>query len=434
LSSELQVEAEVPEIPADIAATIVDPASYTNDDIIYPALKWVRENMPVGVARVPGYDPIWLVTKHADIMEVERNANLYHNADSNPILNKQVDDAFLRSINNGSLRVLSSLTFMDPPEHGRIRDITSNWFLPANIRKLEEQIRGVAKQSVERFLSFDGACDFVSDFALYYPLRVIMTMFGVPQEDEPRMLKLTQEFFGVHDEEEQRDTVKLEPDAAARMWKASIEDMFNYFNVLSEERRKNPTDDLLSHIANTKLDGEYLGEAEQNGYYVAIATAGHDTTSSSTAGGMLGLLKFPEERSKLQENPTLVAGLVDEAIRWTSPVKHFMRNATADTILRGQTIKAWDRLMLCYPSGNRDEDVFTAPDEFRVERKPNRHVAFGYGPHMCLGQHLAKLEMRILFEELLPHIASIELAGEPRYMKTNFVGGLKSMPVKFTKK
>ena len=149
---------------------------------------------------------------------------------------------------------------------------------------------------------------------------------------------------------------------------------------------------------------------------------------------MLGLIKFPEEFAKVKANPGLVPGLVDEAIRWTSPVKHFMRNATADTVLRGQTIKAWDRLMLCYPAANRDEDMFVAPDEFRIERKPNRHIAFGYGPHMCLGQHLAKLEMRILFDELLPHLESIELTEAPRYTKTNFVGGLKSMPVKFKKK
>jgi acyl dehydratase len=194
MNSEILVETGAPEIPSDIAAILLHPASYTDDDIIYPAFKWLRENMPLAVARVPGYDPIWLVTKHADLMEVERNAELFHNADSNPILNKQVDDAYLRSINGGSLRVLSSLTFMDPPEHGRVCGITANWFLPANIRKLEADIRKIAKRTVAHFLSFDGECDFLGDFALHYPLRVIMTMFGVPQEDEPRMLKLTQEF------------------------------------------------------------------------------------------------------------------------------------------------------------------------------------------------------------------------------------------------
>jgi cytochrome P450 len=339
----------------------------------------------------------------------------------------------MRSINNGSLRLISSLTFMDPPEHGLYREITSNWFLPANIRRLEHQIRVLARNSVEKLLSFDGECDFVQDFALYYPLRVIMTLFGVPPEDEPRMLKLTQEFFGTADPEEQRDDVKLEPDAAARMWHASLQDFYAYFNALSAERRKQPTDDLLSLIANTKIDGNYIGEAESNGYYVAISTAGHDTTSSTMAGGILGMIKFPGEFVKAKADASLIPGLVDESIRWVSPVKHFMRNATADTELRGRTIKAMDRFMLCFPAANRDEEVFEAPDEFRIERKPNRHVAFGYGPHMCLGQHLAKLEMRILFEELLPRLRSIELNGNPKLTQTNFVGGMKSMPFRFTK-
>jgi cytochrome P450 len=309
-------------VPADIAKTVFDPAAYADETVIYPALKWLRENQPLGLAEVEGFDPIWLVTKHADIMAIERNPNLFHSADANPILNSQVNDQFMRSINNGSLRLISSLTFMDPPEHGLYREITSNWFLPANIRKLENQIRELARISVDRLLSFDGECDFVTDFALHYPLRVIMTLFGVPPEDEPRMLKLTQEFFGTNDPDEQRDEVKLEPDAAARMWHASLQDFYAYFNALSAERRKNPTDDLLSLIANTKINGEYIGEAESNGYYVAISTAGHDTTSSSVAGGVLGLTRFPAEFAKAKTDPTLIAGLVDESIRWVSPVKH----------------------------------------------------------------------------------------------------------------
>jgi cytochrome P450 len=420
-------------IPDEIAKIVFDAASYADDDVIYPALKWLREHQPLGLAHVDGYDPIWVVTRHADIMAIERDANLFHNADANPILNSQLNDQFMKKINNGSLRLLSSLTFMDPPEHGLYREITSNWFLPANIRKLEDQIRVVAKESVEKFLSFDRECDFLKDFALFYPLRVVMSLFGVPREDEPRMLKLTQEFFGTQDPDEQRDDVKLEPDVAARMWHATLQDFFGYFNALSAERRKNPTNDLLSLIANTKINGEFIGEAESNGYYVAIATAGHDTTSSSTSGGMLGLIKYPGEMAKVKADPGKIGGLVDESIRWSSPVKHFMRNATADTMVAGQTFKKMDRFMLSFPSANRDEAVFEAPDEFRIERRPNRHLAFGYGAHMCLGQHLAKLEMRILFEELLPKLKSIELNGKPQAVKANFVGGLKSLPVRFVK-
>ncbi|MBA2932474.1 cytochrome P450 [Sphingomonas sp. CGMCC 1.13654] len=422
-----------PRVPDDIARIVISPKSYANDDVIYPAFKWLRENMPLGVAEVEGYDPIWLVTKHADIRMIERNSKLFHNADFNAILTERAGDEFTRSINNGSLKVISSLTYMDPPEHGAFRTITSNWFLPGRISKLKEQIRALARQSVEHLLSFDGECDFVKDFALHYPLRVIMTLFGVPPEDEPMMLKLTQEFFGVHDPEEQRPEMVADPVAAAKMWYASLQDFYAYFDKLSEDRRREPKDDLLSLIANSTVNGQPIPRDEANGYYVAIATAGHDTTSSSTAGGMHGLIGDPEQFALAKSDPTAISGLVDEAIRWTSPVKHFMRNSTEATEVRGQAIGAMERLMMCYPSGNRDEEVFEDPNRFDIRRSPNLHVAFGFGPHMCLGQHLAKLEMSVLFEELLPRLKSVELAGDPRFVETNFVGGYKSLPIRFEK-
>lgn len=423
-----------PRVPDDIARIVLSPKSYANDDVIYPALKWLRENMPLGVGEVEGYDPVWLVTKHADIKVIERDAKLFHNADFNAVLTDQAGDAFTRSINQGSLRIISSLTYMDPPEHGKFRSITSNWFLPGRIAKLKDDVRALAKQSVEHLLSFDGECDFVKDFALHYPLRVIMSLFGVPPEDEPRMLKLTQEFFGVHDPEEQRPEVVQDPVAAAKMWAASLQDFYKYFDILSEERRREPWDDLLSLIANSQVDGQPIQREEANGYYVAIATAGHDTTSSSSAGGMHGLILNPDQFQLARSNPDSLGGLVDEAIRWSCPVKHFMRNSTVETEVRGQTIGPMERLMMCYPSGNRDEEVFADPNKFDMTRSPNPHIAFGFGPHMCLGQHLAKLEIRTLFEELMPHLESVELAGEPRFVETNFVGGYKSLPIRFKKK
>ncbi|MFP5433904.1 MAG: cytochrome P450, partial [Alphaproteobacteria bacterium] len=211
------------------------------------------------------------------------------------------------------------------------------------------------------------------------------------------------------------------------------EDFYTYFDKLSAARRERPTDDLLSLIANSRINGAPIPRDEANGYYVAIATAGHDTTSSSTAGGLHGMMVYPENWAKVKADPSLIPGLVDEAIRWTSPVKHFMRNATADTQVRGMDIRAMERLMICYPSGNRDEAVFDDADRFDITRSPNPHIAFGFGPHMCLGQHLAKLEMRILFEELLPHLSSVEMAGDPRMVETNFVGGYKALPIRFTK-
>lgn len=422
-----------PKVPDEIARIVLSPKSYTDNAIIYPAFEWLRANMPLGIAEVEGYDPVWLVTKQTDIKRIERDGKLFHNADHNAVLTSQAGDAFTRSINNGSLKVISSLTYMDPPEHGAFRSITSNWFLPGRIQKLEEQIRQLARRSVDQLLSFDGECDFVRDFALHYPLRVIMTLFGVPPEDEPRMLKLTQEFFGVHDPEEQRADVIDDPVAAAKMWYASLQDFYAYFDALSEDRRRNPTDDLLSLIANSTVNGAPIPRDEANGYYVAIATAGHDTTSSTTAGGLHGMVSFPGQFDLVRNDPGLIRPMIEEALRWTCPVKHFMRNATQDTVVRDQTIGAMDRLMLCYPSGCRDEEIFADPDRFDVQREPNPHVAFGFGPHMCLGQHLAKLEMRVLFEELMPRLRSVELAGAPRMVETNFVGGYKRLPIRFTK-
>lgn len=423
-----------PKVPHDIANIVVSPKSYTDDDIIYPAFRWLRENMPLGIAEVDGYDPIWLVTKHADVKRIERDAKLFRSSDHNAVLTSQAGDAFTRSVNNGSLRVISSLTYMDPPEHGAYRAVTTNWFLPGRINQLQEQIRVLARQSVDKLLSFDGECDFVKDFALHYPLRVIMTIFGVPPEDEPLMLKLTQEFFGGNDPEERRAEVVDDPVAAAKMWYASLQDFYSYFDGLSADRRRNPTDDLLSHIANATVNGAPIPRDVANGYYVAIATAGHDTTSSTTAGAMHGMTKFPEQFHLMKSNPGLNDALIDEALRWTCPVKHFMRSAARDTEVSGQSIGAMERLMLCYPSANRDEELFENPDVFDIRRAASNHIAFGAGPHMCLGQHLAKLEMRILFEELMPHLASVELAGTPKLVETNFVGGYKSLPIRFRKK
>jgi len=423
-----------PKIPDEIAQIVISPKSYANDDVIYPAFKWLRENMPLGVAEVEGYDPIWLVSKHADIKKVELDSKLFRSGDHNAVLTSQAGDAFTRSINDGSLRVISSLTYMDAPEHGAFRSVTSSWFLPGRIAKLEQQIRVLARRSVDHLLSFDGECDFMKDFALHYPLRVIMSLFGVPSEDEPQMLKLTQEFFGVHDPEEQRPEMIDDPVAAAKMWYASLQDFYGYFDDLSAERRRTPTDDLLSLIANSVVNGQPIPREEANGYYVAIATAGHDTTSSTTTGGMHGMATFPGQFDLVKSDPAMINPMIDEALRWACPVKHFMRSAAADTVVRDQTIYAQDRLMLCYPSANRDEDVFANPDIFDIGRLATRHLAFGFGPHMCLGQHLAKLEMRILFEELMPHLQSVELAGNPKLVETNFVGGYKKLPIRFKKK
>jgi len=223
----------------------------------------------------------------------------------------------------------------------------------------------------------------------------------------------------------------LSPEQLTALIQATIEDFSSYFRKLSAERRAHPREDLATLIANAKIDGEPISDIGAMGYYIIVATAGHDTTSSSTAGAVWALAENPGEFAKVKNDPSLIPGLVDEAIRWTTPVKHFMRSATADTELAGRAIAKGDWLMLCYASGNRDEELFEDPDVFRVERKPNRHLSFGYGAHLCLGQHLAKMEMRILFEELLPHLKSLALDGEPKLTQALFVSGPKTVPIRF---
>jgi cytochrome P450 len=269
-----------------------------------------------------------------------------------------------------------------------------------------------------------GECDFVTDVAVHYPLYVIMSILGLPEEDFPRMLKLTQELFGAADPELARGATPEE------MMK-TLQDFFQYFNALTEARRAHPTDDLASVIANAEVNGKPIGIFEAVSYYLIIATAGHDTTSSSIAGGMHALLEHPDELRRLHEDPSLVTTAVDEMIRWVSPVKHFMRTATEDYVLRGVQIGAGESVLLSYPSANRDEEVFDHADRFDAGRSPNKHVAFGFGAHYCLGAQLARLEGRVLYNELMPRLKSIELAGEPSYAQTIFVGGPKHLPIRY---
>jgi cytochrome P450 len=424
--------------PQDIARQIVLPEGHRDEALLFAAYRWLRENNPLAQVDVVGYDPVWLVAKHADIMEIERQPGIFTSGGGdqpgshNPILQNQAGDRFTQSLTGGSLRVLETLTYLDPPEHTAVKDIANEWFRPANLKKWEDAIRELAREAIAKFLHpGTNEIDFVKQFAIYYPLHVIMTLFGVAEADEPRMMALTQDFFGTADPDAQRaDVEPLTPEAAAQQWSAAIADFYAYFDALVEARRAEPRDDLATIIANARrADGEFYPKEVAYGWFIAISTAGHDTTSSTLAGAIEALAQHPDQLRRAQQDPDLVPHLVNEALRWASPVKQFTRRATEDYVLRGQRIRKDDRLALLYQSANRDTDVFDDPDSFQIDRRPNKHIAFGYGPHMCIGQHLAKLELRIMFEELVPRIESIEVTGDRRVVQTNFVGGLKNLPV-----
>jgi cytochrome P450 len=411
-------------VPPEIRDTLIDIRAYS-DGRIYDAYKWLRANDPMGHVEAEGYDRFRVVTRYADVQEISRQNDLFTNGPQSILFTQAHIEETVRM--NGGVTV-KSLIQMDAPEHLAYRGLTSAWFQPGNIKHLEGRIRELARKAVDRMAASGGRCDFVNEIALHYPLLVIMEILGLPEEDEPLMLKLTQGLFGAADPDE------LDPDGQPpkrETDRAALFEMMVYFNKLTEDRRANPTGDLASAIANGTIDGQPLDPLAMMGYYIIVATAGHDTTSSSTAGAMWALAQDPEQFAMLKADPSLIGQLIDEAIRWTSPVKHFMRNATADAEVGGHRIAKGDWLMLCYGSANRDEAVFDDPESFRVDRKPNRHVAFGYGGHLCLGQYLARMEMRILFEELLPRLESVELDGVPKMSAATFVNGPLRLPISY---
>jgi hypothetical protein len=419
------------EIPGEVAKAIVDPMAYAHEERINEAFAWLRSNDPVALIETQGFDPFWAITKHADVQEVGRNPDLFHNADRQATLIDIAGDERIRQMTGGSPHLIRSLVQMDPPEHPKYRNLAVEWFMPKNVNRLEERIRGIAQAAIERMREKGGECDFVKDVALGFPLHVIMEILGIPEEDEPRMLQLTQELFGVQDTELGRGGESGDPLEHAEGLAAVVADFNTYFQAITEDRRKNPRDDLASVIANGTIDGKPMGDFETLCYYMLVATAGHDTTSSSISGGVWAMCETPGEFEKVRSDPTLIPRLVSESIRWVTPVKHFMRTATADAEIRGRRIARGDWMMLCYLSANRDEEAFEEPFKFKADRNPNKQLAFGYGAHLCLGQHLARLEMRIFFEEFFKQIESIELAGQPKRSAATFANGPKTVPLRY---
>ena len=404
---------------------IAYPETYADEKELHDIFTFMRREDPVSWVEPDQFRPFWAITKHEDIIEIEKQNELFINDPRTTLMDIPTEDA-IKEFTGGSHLLVRSLVHMDNPDHQSYRSLTQKWFAPPNLESLKKDIRNIAKEYVNKMVDYGSECDFAKDIAIFYPLRVIMSILGVPKEDEPRMLRLTQELFGGRDEDMIRDESETSSESN------TITDFFEYFNALTEDRRKNPTNDVSSVIANAQINNEQLGHLEAMSYYVIIATAGHDTTSSSTAGGILALIENPDQLSKLKNNPNLMTSAVEETIRWVTPVKNFFRTATQNYDLKNREIKKDDSILLCYPSGNRDEEIFDDPFKFKVDRSPNRHLAFGHGAHLCLGKYLAKIEMEIFYEELFKKIDNIQLNGEPEWVKASFVSGLKSLPIKYT--
>lgn len=398
----------------EAAAELVYNETYANNDKVRELEARVRKEQPVCYVEPEGFDPVWLVAKAADIRYVESNPKLFSvNTPDWIVAPKQSDDEF-----GGDVQTLLQ---MEGDTHRNHRKITQTWFQPEHIKTLRGFISETAKTCVDKMESNSPTFDFATDIANWYPSRILLSMFGVSEEHDAKVIGIAKSVLGWSDS----DISETETESEA------VIQFYEFFMPIIMNFRENPDDALLgSVIANAEVDGLPMELESILGYYLVLFTAGQDTTSYPITGGILELMKNPEQLQMLKDNPDLIPNAVDEMIRWVSPSKHFGRVATEDTMLGGQEIKKGDHVMVLFASGTRDEDEIENADKFDITRTISRNLAFGHGAHHCIGHFLAKTEIEIFFRELLPRLKSIELVGEPRYVENNFVSGVKSLPIK----
>jgi cholest-4-en-3-one 26-monooxygenase len=366
----------------------------------------------------PGNDLVegfWCIVKYADLVELSRDPG---HASS------ELGGITLHDASDEDLELQRQMMLMmDPPKHTKLRKLVNKGFTPRMIGQLEEHIRDVARSIVDG-VAKRGECDFVVDVAAELPLQVIVEMMGVPDEDRHKIFDWSNRLIGSEDPE-----YNVSRDEAI----GAATEMFMYSTELAAAKREKPGDDIISTLLQAEVEGNRLTDTEFNLFFQLLSVAGNETTRNLISNGMHFLFEHPDQRKKLAADRSLLPGAIDEMLRYASPVMYMRRTAPETFDLRGQTIRAGDKIALWYISANRDEDVFEDPHRFDITRSPNEYVAFGGGgPHFCLGANLAKLEIRVMFEELLDRLPDIELAGDVQRLRSNFINGIKHMPVKFT--
>ncbi|HVN64956.1 MAG TPA: cytochrome P450 [Candidatus Binataceae bacterium] len=396
---------------------IIGPRHY--EDNGYPHREWayLRKHKPIFWCEYPHTDPFWAITKHADIIQISKQPNLFHNF---PRLLVMPLESGMPPAEEPPFRHLLN---MDPPDHGEYRSIVSSNFTPRGVSHLRAEIEDIMGKVLDDAMGRENL-DFVIDISSKVPLDVIAALLGVPQKDRELLFQWTNAVIGVLDPEFQAGG-----DVDSTFDRARL-GLFQYFINLTEERIKQPTNDITSIVANAKMNGAPMPQFEMLSYFLLLVVAGNETTRNATTGGLLAFIENPGEWDKLKKNPGLLKSAVEEIVRWTSPVIQFARTATADTEVHGQKIKKGESVCLFYPSANRDEDVFDEPNRFNISRDPNPHLAFGIGEHFCLGAHLARLELEVIFGQLLKRLEHVEQAGPIARLRSSFVGGIKHMPIK----
>jgi cytochrome P450 len=380
----------------------------------YPHHAWavLRARSPVHWCEPSGYRPFWAVTSHADVRRLSVHPELFRSEPRTILFPEQLE------MMSGGMTP-RTLINMDPPEHRDYRALAAPFLKPSAIRSLESTVRAITVDLLDG-RSDSTPFDFVRDFAVYHPLKVICGVLGAAPEDEDLVLRIANTVFGIED-----------PDYAPQLAGLAME-MMELYRGLKEDRLAHPTGDLYSALVNATVAGEPIGDVELVSYFLILTSAGHDTTRNAIAGGLLALLEHPDQLDALRRDPSLCATAADEIIRWTSPVIQFCRTPAQDVELGDRQIHAGETLAMFYPSANRDEDVFDRPNEFLVDRDPNPHLGLGVGEHYCLGAHLARLEIRVLLEELVPRLDHVELTGAVERTAAAFVGGVKHLPVRWT--
>jgi cholest-4-en-3-one 26-monooxygenase len=396
------------------AIDLFDPGIYAKG-MPHEDFARLRREAPIFFHPEPDGPGFWALTKYNDIVTVSTDNVLYSSWTGGTNIPDMPAD--------GLAVVRTIMLNMDPPQHTKYRRLVSTGFTPRMISALEPHVREITKKIVDS-VAARGECDFVTEIAAQLPLDVIAEMIGVPPEDRKQVFDWSNRLIGFDDPEYM---------TTAEDGQVAAMEMFFYANQMAADRKANPRNDLVSVLMAAEVDGEKLSEADFDGFFILLAVAGNETTRNLISGAMHALIEHPEQRQRLIDDPSLMPLAVEEFLRWVSPLIYFRRTTTADTEIRGQKVRAGEKVVMYYPSGNRDEDVFENGETFDVGRSANPHIAFGgTGPHFCLGASLARLEIKCMFEELLSRLPDMQLAAPPSRLRSNFINGIKHMPVKFT--
>jgi cytochrome P450 len=402
--------------------TLISPQSYARPDRFHRASALLRTHSPLHWVERPGLRPFWAVMRYADIVGVEMRGEDFA-AGPRTYLASEMSEAVLQRI-TGKPQVVRSLTEMDPPDHSAYRGVVQPAFSPPTLREMETWLTDWAGEIVDEIAARNDVCDFARDIAVPFTFRVIGRMLGTPRSDDARLARLAQGFVGAE------DPVRQMAEAPGDAVRTAMLDLRDYFEAVAADRRARPRADLASMIANATPHGAPIPHYELISFFILMVTAGHDTAALALSGGLGALLAHPDQFARLREQPELLDPAIEEILRWTSPVRHFMRTAMRDTELNGQPIRAGEALALFFHSGNRDEAVFRDAGAFMIDRTPNPHIAFGRGQHICMGHQLARMEMRALLSELLRRTERIVPAGRPRRVQSAFMGGVDALPVR----